>query len=375
MNRTLERADRAVKALSPGYFALVMATGIVSIGLTEAGFDWPGRALLVLAAIAYVVLAALYSIRWFRYPAEVMSDLRNPEQAFGYFTIVAGTGVVATGLLDTALAIVSVALVVLAALLWFVLGYAIPWFVLMQRDGKPILERTNGTWFVWSVASQSLAVGLAGIEPLVPSASVLIGMLAVLSWSVGALLYAGIAVLIILRIVHLGLTPEQFQPPYWVSMGALAISVVAGTGIVNMSATPMVEAAASFIGGTVVSFWCFASWLIPMLLGAGFWRHVLNGIPLRYSPGMWSMVFPLGMFAVASMRLGRVERIPWIEVIGTSFLWIAVLAWLLVAAGLIGSVIRRGVDAREARDARVKAPDAREASTSAAADTPGGDHR
>lgn len=317
-----------------------MATGIVSIALREAGFKPASVAMLAIAVIAYVVLLVLYLLRFVRFREDVLSDLRNPEKSFGYFTIVAGTGVLAVGLLNTSFSVFSIGLVAIAALLWLVLGYAIPWLVLMQRDGKPILARANGTWFVWSVASQSLAVGLSVVEPLVPEYSVLIGMLAVLSWSVGALLYAGIAVLIVLRIVHLGLTAEQFDPPYWVSMGALAISVVAGTGIIDMSATPMVDAAAGFIGGTVISFWCFAAWLIPMLLGAGVWRHVIHRIPLRYTPGLWSMVFPLGMFAVASIRLGRVERIPTIEVIGTSFLWIGVLAWVLVAAGFIGKMIR-----------------------------------
>lgn len=319
-----------------------MATGIVSIGLREAGFEVASHVLLVFAVLAYVLLAVLYAVRWARYRSDVMRDLRNPEQSFGYFTIVAGTGVLAVGLLDTPFSDASIALVALAALIWFVLGYAIPWVVLMERDGKPILPRTNGTWFVWSVASQSLAVGLAAVEPLVPGLSTPIGMLAVLSWSVGALLYASIAVLIILRIVHLGLSAAEFAPSYWVSMGALAISVVAGTGIIDMSATPMVRAAAAFIGGTVISFWCFAAWLIPMLLAAGVWRHVLSGVPLRYSPGLWSMVFPLGMFAVASMRLGRTEEIPWIEVIGTSFLWIAVLAWVLVAASFVVQAVRVG---------------------------------
>ncbi|KAB1643668.1 hypothetical protein F8O05_05725 [Gulosibacter chungangensis] len=231
-----------------------MATGIVSIGLRESGFDVVAHSLLAFAVLAYVFLAVLYVLRWVRYRPEVMRDLRDPEKSFGYFTIVAGTGVLAVGLLDTRFSGASVALMGLAALIWFVPGLSTP-----------------------------------------------IGMLAVLSWSVGALLYAGIAVLIILRIVHLGLSAAEFEPTYWVSMGALAISVVAGTGIIDMTATPMVQAAGAFIGGTVISFWCFAAWLIPMLLAAGVWRHILNRVPLRYTPGLWSMVFPLGMFAVASM--------------------------------------------------------------------------
>lgn len=337
---SLRRFDHALAGLSPGYFALVMATGIVGIGLDAVGVVWAAVLLKGIALVAYVVLVVLYVARWFRHRDRVRHDLRDPEKTFGYFTIVAGTGVLATGLLGTRFEQVSIGLVVVAAAVWIVLGYVLPWQVLMSRDGEPILARTNGTWFVWSVASQSVAVSLAGVLPLVPQFSHLIGILTVLTWSVGTLLYAGIAVLVTLRFVHHGVTPEQFEPPYWVAMGALAISVVAGAGIVDMPSTPMIDASRSLIGSTVVIFWCFAAWLIPMFAGAGIWRHVVHRVPLRYTPALWSMVFPLGMFAVASIRLGRVDRIPALEVAGTLFLGVAVLAWLLVAVGFGVNLVR-----------------------------------
>lgn len=130
---------------------------------------------------------------------------------------------------------IAIAFLTVAAVIWLVLGYVLPWQVLLTRDGKPILARTNGTWFVWSIASQSLAVGLAAVHPHLPQLSHLIGILAVLSWSVGTLLYTGIAVLVVLRIVHFGITAQEFEPPYWVAMGALAVSVVAGISIIDMA--------------------------------------------------------------------------------------------------------------------------------------------
>src|SRR5699024_12374288 len=71
---------------------------------------------------------------------------------------------------------------------------------------------------------------LSGLEPSSPSFAALLGLLTVLSWSVGTILYVGIAVLVILRIVHFGITPRQFEPTYWVAMWALAIAVVAEIG-------------------------------------------------------------------------------------------------------------------------------------------------
>ncbi|MGO1927129.1 MAG: tellurite resistance/C4-dicarboxylate transporter family protein, partial [Brachybacterium tyrofermentans] len=303
-SRLAVRADSAISGLSPGYFALVMATGILSVALHEAGLLGPSQVALALAVVAYLVLVALFVARAIRHGRRMLGDARNPETAFGFFTVVAATGVLAAGLQGNGLGGLSIGLLIVAAAIWLVLGYVLPWQVLMMRDGEPILARTNGTWFIWSVASQSLAVGLSGLHPTTPRLADLLGIATVMAWSVGTILYVGIAVLVILRVVHHGITPQQFEPPYWVAMGALAISVVAGASIVGMGSVPMVDAARWLIGGTVVVFWCFAAWLVPLLVGAGIWRHLNHRIPLRYTPALWSMVFPLGMFAVASMRLG-----------------------------------------------------------------------
>lgn len=334
------RAEQVLAELSPGYFALVMGTGIVSIGLRMAGADGAALALLVLAAVAALVLSVLYLLRWIRHRERMRADAKNPEIAFGYFTIVAAAGVLAVGLQQEGLGAASAGLLGIAAAIWIVLGYVLPWQVLMARDGEPILARTNGSWFIWSVASQSLAVGLSGLTPATPALADLLGLLTVMAWSVGTVLYIGIAVLVILRIVHHGITPQQFEPTYWVAMGALAISVVAGAGIFAMGSVPMVDAARGFIGGTVVIVWCFALWLVPLLVGAGLWRHLFHRVPLRYTPSLWSIVFPLGMFAVASLRLGRVEGLPLVEGVGDVGLAVAVIAWVLVATGLVTTVVR-----------------------------------
>lgn len=326
---------RAVEQLSPGYFALVMATGIVSIGLDTVGLASASVVLLALAVTSYAVLWVLYVWRAVAFRSAWVHDLRDPEQAFGYFTVVAGTGVLAAALIRHGLIGPALGCFILAAALWFVFGYVLPWQVFMSRDGKSILASTNGTWFVWAVACQSVAVGAAQIEPHVETGREWIGLLAVLSWSVGVALYAGVAILVLLRIIHFGMTAEAFEPSFWVSMGALAIAVVAGTSIVDMRPTPILDASSTMIAGTVVIFWSFCVWLIPMLVGAGFWRHVRHRVPLRYTPALWSMVFPLGMFAVASMNIGRVDRLPAAEVIGHVMLAVAVFAWIVVFLGML----------------------------------------
>lgn len=330
----------ALAQLSPGYFALVMGTGIVSVGLHLTGFEAVSLVLLGIAAVSYVVLWVLYLWRAFAHRAQMLADLRGPEMAFAYFTVVAGTDVLAVRLIQAGYVGIAMPLFFFAAVLWFVFGYVLPWQVLMTRDGKPILARTNGTWFIWAVASQSLAVGMAQIQPHLAEGTLWVGVLAVLSWSVGVALYAGVGMLVLLRIIHFGITPREFEPPYWVAMGAMAIAVVAGTSIVDMKSTPMVDATRALIAGTVVVFWSFCLWLIPMLVGAGFWRHIVHRVPLTYVPTLWSIVFPLGMFAVASINLGRVDHLPIVELIGAVALVVAAVVWAVVFAAMIRNLLR-----------------------------------
>ena len=102
----------------------------------------------------------------------------------------------------------------------------------------------------------------------------------------------------------------------------------------------MVDATRTLIAGTVVVFWSFCVWLIPMLVGAGVWRHLVHKVPLAYVPTMWSIVFPLGMFAVASINLGRVDRLPVVEAIGDGALLVALLVWALVFIAMLRSMAR-----------------------------------
>lgn len=331
----LSDVKSAIERLSPGYFALVMGTGIVSIGLQSVGFEALSLVLLAIACVSYVVLWVLYLWRAFAYREAMLRDLRGPEMAFAYFTVVAGTDVLAVRLMQAGQLGVAILLMFFGAVLWFVFGYVLPWQVLMTRDGKPILARTNGTWFIWAVASQSLAICMAQIQPHVGQGAKWVGILAVLSWSVGVALYAGIAILVLLRIIHFGITPQEFEPPYWVTMGAMAIAVVAGTRIVDMDSTPMVDATRTLIAGTVVVFWSFCVWLIPMLVGAGVWRHIVHRIPLKYVPTLWSIVFPVGMFAVASINLGRVDKLPVVEAVGDVALVVATIVWFAVFCAML----------------------------------------
>lgn len=334
------RCRAAIAGLTPGYFALVMATGIISVGMHLEGFDLLSRILLALCVAAFVVLLALNAVRFAAYHDHVVDDFTDPRRAFGFFTFVAGTNVLGVRLGLAGADEATAVLLVVSGLAWVVLGYVVPWTAALGRQERPVVATANGTWFIWVVASQSVAVAAATIEPTFDGARRELALLAVVSWSVGVFLYAATGLLVALRLMLYEFGPEELTPPYWVSMGALAITVLAGARIVEMADAPMVEVTRDLVAGLAVVFWAFATWLIPVLVAAGWWRHVRRRVPLRYEATLWSIIFPLGMYAVAGIYLGRADRLPLVEDVGRAELWVAFAACVLVLVAMSWHVLR-----------------------------------
>ncbi len=81
--------------------------------------------------------------------------------------------------------------------------------------------------------------------------------------------------------------------------------------------------------------WSWATWWIPLLFLFGVWKHVIRRLHFQYEPTVWSMVFPLGMYTVASERLGQLAEFPPMIWIAQVMICIALLAWGLSMSGLL----------------------------------------
>lgn len=330
----LGRVSEAVATLTPGYFALVMAGGIVSVGLGLEGFEVLSGALLALCAAAYAVIVVLNAVRLAAFRSAVRADFLDPGRAFGFFTFVAGTNVLGVCLAMAGAPWAAAFLVAVAAPAWLVLGYVIPWTAVLGRRERPMGTEANGTWFTWCVASQSVAAACATLEPLAAEWRTGLAELAVGAWSVGVIGYAAVGVLVAPRLLRYPIRPEDLRPQYFVPMGAMAISVLAGSRIVEMTDAPVAETARALVSGASVVFWALATCLLPALVAAGVWRHLVRRVPLVYEPGLWSLVFPLGIYAVAGICLGRADRLPVVQAIGQAGLWVALAAFTATFAGM-----------------------------------------
>jgi tellurite resistance protein TehA-like permease len=328
--------DRAAADLLPAYFALVMATGIVSLAAWIQGFGTLARAMFWLNLVFFAVLWGLTALRAIRHWPRLRADVGNHSRGVGFFTAVPAACVLGTqALLIDQAATLAWSLWALGAVLWVLVTYAVFTALTVKAAKPPLAEGLNGGWLVSIVATQSVSVlasqlsghAGAGREPLLFVALVL--------WLGGAMLYVWIISLIFYRYTFFPFKPSDLSPPYWVNMGAMAISTLAGaTLILSDTGSALLRELLPFLKGATLLFWATATWWIPMLLILGVWRHVVKKFPLRYDPLYWGAVFPLGMYSVATARMTAAIDLPFLSAVPPTFFYIAIAAWSLTLVGL-----------------------------------------
>jgi tellurite resistance protein TehA-like permease len=326
----------AIANLHPAYFALVMATGILGVACHLLGIPTLPQFLFVLNVAAYVVLWALTIVRATRYTRRFFADFASHQRGPGFFTTVAATSVVGVqlvvqyGMVETARTLWWFAFA-----MWLVLTYAIFSAITTKRDKPPLEDGINGGWLTAVVATQAVVVLGTMAPPLVADRELVILGLASL-WLAGGMLYIWMISLIFYRYTFFRFLPSDLMPPYWINMGAMAISTLAGALLIRIAPqSPLLTALLPFLKGFTLLFWATATWWIPMLLVLGVWRYVMRKIPLTYDPLYWGVVFPLAMYTTATYRLAEALPAPYLMFIPRIMIGAALTAWLMTFLGLL----------------------------------------
>ena len=340
-NTLADRLRWGVAELNPGYGALVMATGIVSIGFDLFGHDVLSDVLLVIAVAAFAVLLVAYAWRATRHPARLLADAQDPATGFGYFSLVAAADVVAGGLASNHHLTATWVLGAASLPLWLVLTYGIPGAMVMGRREGAVLPGVNGSWFLWVVATQSLSTTAATLANANANARSWLAPLAVALWGIGVVLYLIVAGVVTVRLLEVPVAPHALSPTYWVFMGATAITVLGAAEILMLPASlPVVLATREVISGLAFLLWAFGTWWIPLLLFFTVWRQTVHDEPRHYDATWWDVVFPLGMYAVASAAYGKAAGLGFMVDIARWEVWLGLAAWVGVTAAMLGSFQR-----------------------------------
>lgn len=212
----------------PGYFALVMATGIVSLASFFLAVPVVPELLFALNLIFYIVLWAITLIRLLRYRSALVSDLTHHAKGATFLTMVAATSLIGVQFANlTPFGWIGIWCWGLALVLWFGLIYTF-FTAITVVEPKPSLETgINGAWLLVTVATESLTV-LGTVIASQTIAPRLVLLTAFSAYLLGAMLYILFIGLILYRWEFLSMQPEKLAPPYWINMGALAITTLAG---------------------------------------------------------------------------------------------------------------------------------------------------
>ncbi len=336
MDNPSKRLRPLLATMSPGYFALVMSTGIISLACHFMGKEVLALALFGLNLGFYLILWCLTLLRLACYPREMASDLASPARSVGFFTLIAATCLVGSQclLLVQAYAWGLFFLALGAALEVFFL-YAV-FAALISRPAKPpFAAAINGSWLLITVSLQSLAILACLVSARMPPWQEPLLSVSLSLFLLGFLFYLPVITLILYRLWFLDLDPQAFEPPYWITAGADAITTLAGAVLVahGQGLGPL-QKLSPFVLGITALAWSTATFWIPLVLILMIWRHGLRRVPLAYSPAYWGMVFPLGMYSACTWYFAGVVGPPALQNLARAFVYIALIAWSLTLVGM-----------------------------------------
>lgn len=326
--------QRAAAILPMDSFAVVMATGIVSVAAFNDGYPLISYTLIGIAVVVFVALVVLVALRLSHHRQVLAGSLHDPSQVFGFYTFVAACDV-----LDARLDRSPFSLVLglgCAALLAWVLLVPVLWRAMRAQPVCALRGQARGSWLLAVVGTQSLVITAVELAMRAAPARPLLGV-ALAWWVLGVAGYIAITALIVWRMLAEPLRPADVTPDSWVLMGALAISTLAAgkllTATRDLGVFPWLHGT---LAPAALVIWAVGSAWIPLLLIAEGWRARRLPDAWAYHRTRWATVFPLGMYASANYALAAaLPGFPALDTVSRVFFWAALVAWALTAYGLV----------------------------------------
>jgi C4-dicarboxylate transporter/malic acid transport protein len=343
----LSHPREVIRQFTPNWFAATMGTGILSAVLTQLPVNLPGlrviaEGLWLLNIVLFLTFSALYIARWILYFDEARRVFGHSTVSMFFGTIPMGLATLINGLLTFGLPRWGDAVLPLAELLWWLdvamslaCGVLIPFLMFTRQEHR--IDQMTAVWLLPLVACEVAAVSGGLLAPHLAEShsqfSVLITSYVL--WAMSVPVAFSVLTILLLRMALHKLPHESMAASSWlalgpISTGAFGLLVLGADSPAVFTANGLsgvgeIASGLGLLGGVILwgvgVWWC----LMALLITA---RYLRDGIP--FNLGWWGFTFPLGVFALTTLKLGAVLHLAFFSVLGCGLVAALAVLWLVI---------------------------------------------
>ncbi|MCF5803991.1 MULTISPECIES: TDT family transporter [Pseudomonas syringae group] len=355
--KALASPREAIRQFTPNWFAVTMGTGILSLALAQLPGNSAllrnlGEALWFLNIGLFVLFSVMYACRWLLFFNEARKVFGHSTVSMFFGTIPMGLATLISGLLVFGPARWGDSIVPVAEALWWLdvamalaCGVLIPFMMFTRQEHS--IEKMTAVWLLPVVAAEVAAAcgGLLTQQLATPDAQFTVLITSYVLWAYSVPVALSILVILLLRLALHKLPHESMAASSWLALGPI------GTGALSMlvmsSDAPAVFAAHGLASvGNVAAgvgviagmlFWGLGLWwmALAVLITA---RYFKQG--LAFNLGWWAFTFPLGVYALATLKLGATLHLGFFDVFGQGLVGLLAVMWLIVSAHTLAGAYR-----------------------------------
>jgi C4-dicarboxylate transporter/malic acid transport protein len=298
--------------------------------------------LWLLNIVLFLTFSALYLARWIMYFDEARRVFGHSTVSMFFGTIPMGLATLINGLLTFGLPRWGNAVLPLAELLWWLdvamslaCGVLIPFLMFTRQEHR--IDQMTAVWLLPLVACEVAAVSGGLLAPHLAEShsqfSVLITSYVL--WAMSVPVAFSVLTILLLRMALHKLPHESMAASSWlalgpISTGAFGLLVLGADSPVVFTANGLsgvgeIASGLGLLGGVILwgvgVWWC----LMALLITA---RYLRDGIP--FNLGWWGFTFPLGVFALTTLKLGAVLHLAFFSVLGCGLVAALAVLWLVI---------------------------------------------
>jgi C4-dicarboxylate transporter/malic acid transport protein len=345
----LDHPREMIRQFTPNWFAATMGTGILALALPQmpgagVALHGVGEALWCLNIVLFTLFTGLYAARWVMFGHEARRIFGHNTVSMFIGTIPMGLATIVNGFLAFGLPRFGTGVIPIAETLWWidvamslVCGVAIPYLMFTRHEHT--LDAMTAVWLLPVVAAEVAGASGGLLAPHLAGSHHQFVVLATsyVLWAYSVPVAFGILAILILRMALHKLPHESMAASSWLALGpigtgALGMLVLGGDAPAILAANGLAEVGvvAQGIGAIAgLLLWGFGLWWLALatLITIRYWRA---GVP--FNLGWWGYTFPLGVYAVATFKLGATLHLGFFGAIGAVLTVALAAMWLLVAA-------------------------------------------